>query len=110
MTFPTSANPSSESPRESRSTAALSTRSVSTRAPAPNRRRIDAASLAGGAACAVAAREGSAARSPSELVAEAEAQHLGFADTGLVAQHLVVALEHGVISRLVGQADGRDPP
>src|SRR6266568_411241 len=90
-TLPTAAKPSSESARETRSTLAVSTRSVSTRAPEPNNRAIDAATLAGGAAgfCAVT-------------------QHLGLAYTGCVAKQRIVPLERGVPGGLVGDSEGRD--
>src|SRR6059036_1483646 len=108
-TLPTAAKPSSESARETRSTLAVSTRSVSTRAPGPNSRAIDAATLAGGAAgfCAVT-RSAASASVMSELVTNAEAQHLGLAYTGCVAKKCIVPLERGVPGRLVGDAERRD--
>src|SRR3989440_635734 len=108
-TLPTAAKPSSESARETRSTLAVSTRSVSTRAPGPNSRAIDAVTLAGGAAgfCAVT-RSAASASVMSELVTDAEAQHLGLAHAGCVAEQLVVPLERGVPGRLVGDAERRD--
>src|SRR2546425_538229 len=108
-TLPTAAKPSSESARETRSTLAVSTRSVSTRAPGPNSRAIDAVTLAGGAAgfCAVT-RSAASASVMSELVTDAEAQHLGLAHAGCVAKQLIVPLERGVPGRLVGDAEGRD--
>src|SRR3989441_878905 len=108
-TLPTAAKPSSESARETRSTLAVSTRSVSTRAPGPNSRAIDAAILAGGAAgfCAVT-RSAASASVMSELVTDAEAQHLGLAHAGCVAKQRIVPLERGVPGRLVGDAERRD--
>src|SRR5881396_3160674 len=108
-TLPTAAKPSSESARETRSTLAVSARSVSTRAPGPNSRAIDAATLAGGAAgfCAVT-RSAASASVMSELVTNAEAQHLGLAYTGCVAKQCIVPLERGVPGRLVGDSEGRD--
>src|SRR2546428_341081 len=79
-TLPTAAKPSSESARDTRSTLTVSTRSVSTRAPGPNSRAIEAATFAGGAAGLCAASRRSASASVTlELVADAEAQHLGLA-------------------------------
>src|SRR3989454_7181310 len=108
-TLPTAAKPSSESARETRSTLAVSTRSVSTRAPGPNSRAIDAAILAGGAAgfCAVT-RSAASASVMSELVTDAEAQHLGLAHAGCVAKQRIVPLERGVPGGFVGDAEGRD--
>src|SRR2546426_9818682 len=108
-TLPTAAKPSSESARETRSTLAVSTRSVSTRAPGPNSRAIDAATLAGGAAgfCAVT-RSAASASVMSELVTDAEAQHLGLAHAGCVAKQRIVPLERGVPGRLVGDTERRD--
>src|SRR5256884_94457 len=108
-TLPTAAKPSSESARETRSTLAVSTRSVSTRAPGPNSRAIDAVTLAGGAAgfCAVT-RSAASASVMSELVTDAEAQHLGLAHAGCVAKQLIVPLERGVPGRLVGDTERRD--
>src|SRR2546425_7891518 len=121
MTFPTWAKPSSESPVEIRSTAALSTWSVSTRACGPNSRAREAASLPGGACAAApgvatgdpsvqptsAARR---ARIMSELIPDAETHDFGFACPGLVAQQLIIALERGVVGRLVGETERRDAP
>src|SRR6059058_1369027 len=108
-TLPTAAKPSSESARETRSTLAVSTSSVSTRAPGPNSRAIDAVTLAGGAAgfCAVT-RSAASASVMSELVTDAEAQHLGLAHAGCVAKQCIVPLERGVPGRLVGDAERRD--
>src|SRR5881392_887449 len=108
-TLPTAAKPSSESARETRSTLAVSTRRVSTRAPGPNSRAIDAVTLAGGAAgfCAVT-RSAASASVMSELVTDAEAQHLGLAHAGCVAKQCIVPLERGVPGRLVGDAERRD--
>src|SRR5205085_1990195 len=74
MTLPTAAKPSSESPRETRSTVVVSTRVVSLRTPGPKRRASEAASLAGGAAgpC-VASRRSASPAITSELVPDAEA-------------------------------------
>src|SRR3989442_3362439 len=107
-TLPTAAKPSSESARETRSTLAVSTRSVSTRAPGPNSRAIDAVTLAGGAAgfCAVT-RSAASASVMSELVTDAEAQHLGLAHAGCVAKQRIVPLERGVPGGFVGDAEGR---
>src|SRR5256712_2514781 len=121
MTFPTWAKPSSESPVEIRSTTALSTWSVSTRACGPNSRAREAASLPGGACAAVpgvatsdpsvqhttAARR---ARIMSELIPDAQTHDFGFACPGLVAQQLIIALERGVVGRLVGETERRDAP
>src|SRR5947208_2866541 len=108
-TLPTAAKPSSESARDTRSTLTVSTRSVSTRAPGPNSRAIEAPTLAGGAAgcCAVSRRTASASVT-SELVADAEAQHLELARTGGVAEQRIVSLERGVPGGLVGDAQRRD--
>src|SRR3989475_5513631 len=121
MTFPTWAKPSSESPVEIRSTAALSTWSVSTRAGGPNSRAREAASLAGGACAAAPGAATSApsvqhttaarrARIMSELIPDAETHDFGFACPGLVAQQLIIALERGVVGRLVGETERRDAP
>src|SRR6266566_1970116 len=75
MTLPTWAKPSSESPAEIRSTAALSTWSVSTRACGPNSRTMEAATLVGGGAWIM-----------SELIPDAETQHVGRAGRGLGAE------------------------
>src|SRR2546428_7029606 len=109
-TWPTAAKPSSESARDTRSTRAVSTCSVSTRTPGPNSRAIDAATFAGGApgVCAVSSNSASA-RLTSKLVADAEAQHLGLARPGRVAQQPIVALERGVPGGLVGDTHRRDP-
>src|SRR2546428_5845578 len=121
MTFPTWAKPSSESPVEIRSTAALSTWSVSTRACGPNSRAREAASLPGGACAAapgVATSDPSVqhttaarrARIMSELIPDAETHDFGLACPGLVAQQLIIALERGVVGRLVGETERRDAP
>src|SRR5438445_11782430 len=121
MTFPTWAKPSSESPVEIRSTAALSTWSVSARACGPNSRAREAASLAGGACAAAPGVATSApsvqhttaarrARIMSELIPDAETHDFGFACPGLVAQQLIIALERGVVGRLVGETESRDAP
>src|SRR2546426_929348 len=73
MTLPTWAKPSSESPAEIRSTAALSTWSVSTRACGPNSRTMEAATLVGGGAWIM-----------SELIPDAETQHVGRAGVARV--------------------------
>src|SRR2546426_6578839 len=99
MTLPTWAKPSSESPAEIRSTAALSTWSVSTRACGPNSRTMEAATLVGGGAWIM-----------SELIPDAETQHVGRAGPGLVAQQLVVALERRVVGRLVRETERGDAP
>src|SRR5256712_13424076 len=99
MTLPTWAKPSSESPAEIRSTAALSTWSVSTRACGPNSRTMEAAALVGGGAWIM-----------SELIPDAETQHVGRAGPGLVAQQLVVALERRVVGRLVRETERGDAP
>src|SRR5206468_4006955 len=106
-TLPTAAKPSSESARDTRSTLGVSTCSVSTRAPGPNSRAIDAVTCAGGApeVCALSSNSASA-RLTSKLVADAEAQHLGLARPGRVAQQPIVPLERGVPSGLVGDAHG----
>src|SRR2546426_262512 len=106
-TLPTAAKPSSTSARDTRSTLTVSTRSVSTRAPDPNSRAIEAATLAGGAAgcCAVSRRTVSASVT-SELVADAEPQHLELARTGGVAEQLIVSLERRVRG---GGGEGRAP-
>src|SRR5437867_425920 len=108
-TLPTAAKPSSESARDTRSTLTLSTRSESIRAPAPNSRAIDAPTFAGGAAgsCPVS-RTSTSASVTSELVADAEAQHLGLACAGRVAEQLIVHLERGVPGGLIGDAHRRD--
>src|SRR3989442_7919049 len=121
MTFPTWAKPSSESPVEIRSTAALSTWSVSTRACGPNSRAREAASLPGGACAAAPGWAPSApsvqhttaarrARIMSELIPDAETHDFGLACPGLVAQQLIIALERGVVGRLVGETERRDAP
>src|SRR5207247_9882536 len=97
--LPTWAKPSSESPAEIRSTAALSTWSVSTRACGPNSRTMEAATLVGGGAWIM-----------SELIPDAETQHVGRAGPGLVAQQLVVALERRVVGRLVRETERGDAP
>src|SRR6266571_4083600 len=97
-TLPTAANPSSVSARDTRSTAVVSMGSVSTRASGPNSRAIEAATLLGGAWTVFT----------SELVADAEAQHLVLARAGRVAEQLVVALERGVPRGLVREAEGGD--
>src|SRR5256712_12587357 len=108
-TLPTAAKPSSESARDTRSTLTVSTRSVSTRAPGPNSRAIEAATFAGGAAGLCAASRRSASASVTlELVADAEAQHLGLARAGRVAEQLIVPLEGGIPGGLVGDAQRRD--
>src|SRR3989475_7404267 len=99
MTLPTWAKPSSESPAEIRSTAVLSTWSVSTRACGPNSRTMEAATLVGGGAWIM-----------SELIPDAETQHVGRAGPGLVAQQLVVALERRVVGRLVRETERGDAP
>src|SRR2546430_12569646 len=99
MTLPTWAKPSSGSPAEIRSTAALSTWSVSTRACGPNSRTMEAATLVGGGAWIM-----------SELIPDAETQHVGRAGPGLVAQQLVVALERRVVGRLVRETERGDAP
>src|SRR5881628_858732 len=99
MTLPTWAKPSSEYPAEIRSTAALSTWSVSTRACGPNSRTMEAATLVGGGAWIM-----------SELIPDAETQHVGRAGPGLVAQQLVVALERRVVGRLVRETERGDAP
>src|SRR2546427_8859681 len=99
MTLPTWAKPSSESPAEIRSTAALSTWSVSPRACGPNSRTMEAATLVGGGAWIM-----------SELIPDAETQHVGRAGPGLVAQQLVVALERRVVGRLVRETERGDAP
>src|SRR5256886_4817760 len=108
-TLPTAAKPSSESARDTRSTLTVSTRSVSTRAPGPNSRAIEAASFAAGAAglCDVSRRSASASVT-LELVADAEAEHLGLARAGRVAEQLIVPLEGGIPGGLVGDAQRRD--
>src|SRR5213593_891581 len=108
-TLPTAAKPSSESARDTRSTLAVSTCSVSTRTPGPNSRAIDAATFAGGAPglCAVSSNNASA-RLTSKLVADAEAQHLGLARPGRVAQQPIVPLERGVPGGFVGDTHRRD--
>src|SRR5689334_13993697 len=113
ITLPTAANPSNESPRETRSTVVVSTRSVSLRAPEPKMRASEAASLAGGATGCCGARRTttrSVARlgRTSELVADAEAQHLVLTDAGGVADQLVIALERRVPGGLVREAEGGD--
>src|SRR2546422_684240 len=108
-TLPTAAKPSSESARDTRSTLTVSTRSVSTRAPGPNSRAIEAATFAGGAAGLCAASRRSASASVTlELVADAEAQHLGLARAGRVAEQLIVPLEGAIPGGLVGDAQRRD--
>src|SRR2546428_5105613 len=99
MRLPTWAKPSSESPAEIRSSAALSTWSVSTRACGPNSRTMEAATLVGGGAWIM-----------SELIPDAETQHVGRAGPGLVAQQLVVALERRVVGRLVRETERGDAP
>src|SRR5256885_706449 len=109
MTLPTAAKPSSESPRETRSTVVVSTRVVSLRTPGPKRRASEAASLAGGAAGPwVASRRSASPAITSELVPDAEAQHLVLADATRVADQLVVALERGVPGGLVREPERRD--
>src|ERR1051325_3289622 len=109
ITLPTAANPSNESSRETRSTVVVSTRIVSLRTPEPKMRASEAASLAGGAAgCCVASRRTASPARTSELVAEAEAQHLVLADAGRVADQLVIALERRVPGGLVREAEGGD--
>src|SRR5256886_12265155 len=109
MTLPTAAKPSSESPRERRSTVVVSTRVVSLRTPGPKRRASEAASLAGGAAGPwVASRRSASPAITSELVPDAEAQHLVLADAARVADQLVVALERRVPGRLVREPECRD--
>src|SRR5690348_5470527 len=110
-TLPTWAKPRSESPRETRSTRALSTRNVSKRASGPKRRAIEAATFAGGAAgfCAVK-RSSVSAITTSELIADAQAQHVILAHAGRVAHQLIVSFEGDVPRRLVRQAHRRDPP
>src|SRR6185295_2894268 len=108
-TFPIAAKPSSESARDTRSTLTVSTRSVSARASGPNSRAIEPVTFAGGAAgvCAVS-RSAASARVTSELVTDAEAQHLELAQAGCVAQQRIVPLERGVPGGLVGDAERRD--
>src|SRR2546421_343908 len=109
MTLPTAANPSNESPCQTRSTVVVSTPSVSVRVPGPKIRASEAASLAGGAAgCCVASRRIASPTLTSELVADAEAQHLVLADAARVANQLVVALERRVPGGLVREAERRD--
>src|SRR5437867_3297757 len=110
-TLPTWAKPRSESPRETRSTRALSTRNVSERASGPKRRAIEAASFAGGAAGFWAVKRSSvSAITTSELIADAQAQHVILAHAGRVAHQLIVSLEGDVPRRLVRQAHRGDPP
>src|SRR5947207_12347529 len=109
MTLPTAAKPSRESPRETRSTVVVSTRIASLRTPGPKRRPSEAASLAGGAAGPwVASRRSASPAITSELVPDAEAQHLVLADATRVADQLVVALERGVPGGLVREPERRD--
>src|SRR2546428_1730898 len=121
MTFPTFFFLFIESPVEIRSTAALSTWSVSARACGPNSRAREAASLPGGACAAAPGVATSApsvqhttaarrARIMSELIPDAETHDFGFACPGLVAQQLIIALERGVVGRLVGETESRDAP
>src|ERR1041385_2384036 len=115
ITLPTAANPSNESPRETRSTVVVSTRIVSLRAPEPKMRASEAASLAGGATgcCGASSRTATSIASlgrTSELVADAEAQHLVLGDAGRVVDQLVVALERRVPGGLVGEPERRDAP
>src|SRR5882762_7928420 len=102
------AKPSSESPRDTRSTLTVSTRSVSARVPGPNTRASEAASFAGGAPGDCAASSSASAMLTSELVAHAEAQHSELAHAGRIAQQLIVALERGVPGGFVGEAEGGD--
>src|SRR6185437_11589403 len=108
-TFPIAAKPSSESARDTRSTLTVSTRSVSVRASGPNSRAIEAVTFAGGAAgvCAVSRRAASASVT-SELVTDAEAQHLELAQAGCVAKPRIVPLERRVPGGLVGDAERGD--
>src|SRR5256886_14062239 len=109
MTLPTAANPSSESPCQTRSTVVVSTPSVSVRVPGPKIRASEAASLAGGAAgCCAASRRSASPTLTSELVADAEAQHLVLTRAARVAKPLVVTLERRVPSGLVCEAQRGD--
>src|SRR2546428_13660467 len=107
--WPTAAKRGTVSAGDTGSAQAVSTCSVSTRTPGPNSRAIDAATFAGGApgVCAVSSNSASA-RLTSKLVADAEAQHLGLARPGRVAQQPIVALERGVPGGLVGDTHRRD--
>src|SRR5256885_7436408 len=109
MTLPTAAKPSSESPSETRSTVVVSTRIVSPRVPGPKMRASEAASLAGGAAgrC-VASRSSASPAITSDLVPDAEAQHLVLAHAARVADQLIVALECRVPGGLVREPERRD--
>src|SRR5256714_12993477 len=109
MTLPTAANPSNESPCQTWSTVVVSTPSVSVRVPGPKIRASEAASLAGGAAgCCAASRRRASPTLTSELVADAEAQHLVLTHAARVAEPLVVALERRVPSGLVCEAQRGD--
>src|SRR5690606_31234663 len=125
MTSRTWAKPSAESFRQTRSTVAPSSARESARSPFPYTRSRDAISFRAGTDCASSgggagdseAASSSGRRPPwsftppiLELVAHAKGEGLVLTRAGAVAEEGIVRLEDNVPERLVGQAEGGDPP